>query len=342
MSLLSPPPHHLLPSSDHQPEPRLGPDPVLSRWTSAEELREGARDLALDLVPLRLEGGGFGGETLTVELPPLRLVRFRVWGRVHSMGRKPKGVLALSLDLDPLPEVGHWRSHGQVLPMHCLFGHDVNRDIHITLPARANLGMVFFPIEALRPWASRLGWPGFDGELLPRANVHLMDPDSATGLRRLLRQIFTMAEHSPAPPRRPATQRLFQEDLIPLLLEALINGPAETKRPPARIGMVKDAQRWMHDHPTQPITLAELCHQAHVSRRTLIQGFRDHLGMGPMAYLKILRLHGIRRQLLRADPARTQIAPLAGEWGFHNPGHFAADYRRLFGERPRDTLRGVG
>jgi AraC family ethanolamine operon transcriptional activator len=61
-----------------------------------------------------------------------------------------------------------------------------------------------------------------------------------------------------------------------------------------------------------------------------------------MAYLKILRLHGIRRQLLRADPARTQIAPLAGEWGFHNPGHFAADYRRLFGERPRDTLRGVG
>jgi AraC family ethanolamine operon transcriptional activator len=103
--------------------------------------------------------------------------------------------------------------------------------------------------------------------------------------------------------------------------------------------MVKEMQQWMRDHPNRPVTLADLCRQAHASRRTLIQGFKDHLGMGPMAYLKLLRLHGIHRTLLQAEPRELQIGTLAGEWGFYNAGHFAADYCRLFGERPRDTLQ---
>jgi AraC family ethanolamine operon transcriptional activator len=95
----------------------------------------------------------------------------------------------------------------------------------------------------------------------------------------------------------------------------------------------------MHHHPTTPITLTDLCRQAHASRRTLIQGFQDHLGISPMAYLKLIRLHGIRRRLLQADPEAIQIGPLAAEWGFYNAGHFAADYRRHFAERPRETLQ---
>ncbi|MBM5818135.1 MAG: AraC family transcriptional regulator, partial [Cyanobacteria bacterium K_Offshore_surface_m2_239] len=57
------------------------------------------------------------------------------------------------------------------------------------------------------------------------------------------------------------------------------------------------------------------------------------------AYVRLLRLHSIRRRLLRAEPGEIQIGPLAEAWGFHNAGHFAANYRRLFGETPRVTLR---
>jgi AraC family ethanolamine operon transcriptional activator len=49
----------------------------------------------------------------------------------------------------------------------------------------------------------------------------------------------------------------------------------------------------------------------------LIQGFQDHLGMGPMAYVKLLRLHGIRRRLLQAEPGEIQIGAMAEAWGFH-------------------------
>ena len=60
--------------------------------------------------------------------------------------------------------------------------------------------------------------------------------------------------------------------------------------------------------------------------------------MGPMAYLKLHRLHGVRRLLLAGDHDQVRIGAIAAEWGFLNAGHFARDYRLLFGERPRDTL----
>lgn len=319
--------------------------PVATRrasWSSVEELQTLAKGLSLDLLPLQLQGGAFGGQVLSADLPPLRLARFQVNGALHNVGQRPKGMLAICMDLDPRPGRAPGRAHGQQLPMHCLFGLGVDREIHLTLPGHITLGVVFLPFEALGQWATELGWPGFAGELLPQSNLKMLHPSSAKALRHHLREVFAMAERSPAQLLLPATQRLVLDDLIPLLLEALIHDPAQELhrlRPPARIEVVKEVQAWIHDHPTQPITLADLCRQAHTSRRTLIQGFHDHLGMGPMAYLKLIRLHGIRKRLLQAEPSSLQIGATAAEWGFFNAGHFAADYRRLFGERPRETLQ---
>jgi AraC family ethanolamine operon transcriptional activator len=58
-----------------------------------------------------------------------------------------------------------------------------------------------------------------------------------------------------------------------------------------------------------------------------------------MAFLKLRRLHAVRRALLAADPQTTKISELAARWGFLNPGHFARDYRTLFGEHPGTSLR---
>ncbi|MBM5818075.1 MAG: helix-turn-helix domain-containing protein, partial [Cyanobacteria bacterium K_Offshore_surface_m2_239] len=296
-------------------------------------MRSLVQAVGLNLLPLQLDRGPLGGQALTVELPPLRLVRFQISGRLHCIGEKPKGVLAVSLDLDPRDSIAPWFSHGEPLPVDCLFGQCIERDVHITLPGQISFGMVFVSLSALRSWASELGWPGFDGELLPSSNVHLMHADTAHALRLHLRQLFLMAELAPDRLRQPESQRLVREDLMPLVLEALITGPGQPSRrrrgTPARIELVKDIQRWLHLHPDTPVTLADLCREAHASRRTLIQGFQDHLGMGPMAYVRLLRLHSIRRRLLRAEPGEIQIGPLAEAWGFHNAGHFAANYRRL-------------
>jgi AraC family ethanolamine operon transcriptional activator len=300
------------------------------------------RGVELDLLLLQLEGGPFEGRLFTLRVPPLFFLWFQIKRPLHATGEKPKGVLSVTLDLDPQPGEAPWRSHGLELPVDSLFGVDVQGDVHFTIPANVNFAVVFLPIPALEQWALRLGWLGFDGELLPRSNVVLTNPRSSAGLRRYLRRLFALAEQRQERLLSPQRQRLILDDLIPLLLEALCSAPgANTRviRPPARIEIVKDAQRWLHTNPTSPITLADLCREVHASRRTLLQGFQDHLGMGPMAYVKLLRLHGIRRQLVLAEPGALQITALADAWGFHNAGHFAADYRRLFGEAPRDTLR---
>ena len=57
-----------------------------------------------------------------------------------------------------------------------------------------------------------------------------------------------------------------------------------------------------------------------------------------MDYLKRLRLNGVRRALQRAHKARTRIIDVATAWGFWHMGHFATDYRRMFGEAPSQTL----
>jgi AraC family ethanolamine operon transcriptional activator len=151
-----------------------------------------------------------------------------------------------------------------------------------------------------------------------------------------------VATHQPDLLQVPTWQSLALKDVVPLLMSGLSQSLGQGVRPaartPARIDMVKRVQRWMADHPTEPITLDDLCRQIYASRRSVIQGFREHLGMGPMAYLKLQRLHAVRRQLLEAAPDQVSVTGVAGNFGFSNAGHFARDYRQLFGELPSITL----
>jgi len=314
----------------------------LQSWSGVEEMEAVIRRLALPLQLLQLDGGHLAGGVVAVKIGPLRLLRLRMDRRIHSWGPKPLGDLTIGLDLEPSGVRPPMRAHGSCLPESCLFGVDSGREVHLTLPNEVVLGLVVIPRETLCNWADQLGCGGFDLQGACSRNLLLVDPLRCEGLRAYLRQIFALVASDPGRLEQPSSQRLILEDLLPLLLEALIHSADQAGRllrPPARIEIVKAAQAWLHDHPQQPITLADLCRQAHASRRSLIQGFRDHLGMGPMAHVKLQRLHSVRRLLLGADHDQVRIGSIAAEWGFLNAGHFARDYRLLFGEMPRDTLR---
>ncbi|WP_165355050.1 helix-turn-helix domain-containing protein [Nocardioides oleivorans] len=84
------------------------------------------------------------------------------------------------------------------------------------------------------------------------------------------------------------------------------------------------------------LSLAELARACRVSPRTLQYAFRRHLGCTPLAYLRRVRLD-LARQSLR-DGTAASVSDVAARFGFYNPGRFAADYRRVFHENPRQTL----
>ena len=85
-------------------------------------------------------------------------------------------------------------------------------------------------------------------------------------------------------------------------------------------------------------SIVEICAQTGASARTLQYAFRDVMQLTPVAYLRILRLNKVRRELRAAITADTTVTSVATNWGFLHLGEFARDYRRLFDEKPSDTL----
>lgn len=301
--------------------------------------------VGLPVTVTQLAGGRLGGDLLPLRLGPLRLLRIRVDRAVHCAGPKPADSQLVALDLDGdldgdsvSPPI---RSHGQPLLPRALFGLSGAGEIHLTTFGQCDLALLLIERREFLQRAEQIGCPVLD-EALAR-NWLTLDPRRFARLRRYLRQLLAVLEADPALQQVAGFEGLVSRDLIPLVLEALVHGSDASgglARAPSRIELVKAAQRWMEAHPGQPIQLEGLCQEVHTSRRSLIQGFREHLGMGPMTYLRLQRLHGIRQQLLGADPGQTQIGALAAAWGFLNPGHFARQYAELFGERPSDTLAG--
>jgi len=122
-----------------------------------------------------------------------------------------------------------------------------------------------------------------------------------------------------------ATARRFEEDLA---------GQDPASRPRA----VKRAIDAMEAEPDQPFTATSLAAIAGASVRTLQEGFRQHVGMSPMAYLRLLRLRRAHEDLLAAEPGHQTVASVAHRWGFAHLGRFAAAYRAEYGQAPADTL----
>jgi AraC-like DNA-binding protein len=122
---------------------------------------------------------------------------------------------------------------------------------------------------------------------------------------------------------------------IPHRYHAELTGPA-IAGPPRAIRRVVDA---VHDEPERPFSVGDLATIAGMSVRSLQEGFRQHLGCTPMAYLQQARLLQARETLRLADPRRSTVATIAHRWGFVHLGRFASAYRERFGEAPSDTLR---
>lgn len=86
------------------------------------------------------------------------------------------------------------------------------------------------------------------------------------------------------------------------------------------------------------ITPSELCFHSQVSERTLQYAFKERFGLTPAAFLKARKLAAARHELKLDDTHPGMIGEVAAKYGFWQSGHFAADYRNLFGELPQETL----
>ncbi len=100
---------------------------------------------------------------------------------------------------------------------------------------------------------------------------------------------------------------------------------------------VERAMEYLARIPPESYNLDQLSEVAHMSQRGLYYAFRRNLGCTPYWYLKACRLVRVRISLLLDPERRHPISWHAGHEGFRHMSRFAAQYRTLFGELPRET-----
>jgi AraC-like DNA-binding protein len=162
-------------------------------------------------------------------------------------------------------------------------------------------------------------------------------------LRTLHAAAIKMFESRPNESLTTSAIHGLEQQLIHALVKCLSDGTSHV----ARKGEVsKDCSSIMlrfeeacatYADRTPPVV--EICALLDIPARTLRRLCQQHIGMGPMVYLRLRRMNSVRRALSLACPADSTVAELARRHGFTELGRFAATYRKLFGELPSATLQ---
>lgn len=135
-------------------------------------------------------------------------------------------------------------------------------------------------------------------------------------------------------------------DYLDLHLRALL-AAAAADRPACSRGrrthylIVQRAENFMRANLQRNIYMQQICNAAGVSERALRYAFENLLGISPNRYLSMLRLCTACRSLSLTDASRRSVKSIALSCGLWDLSRFADNYRRVFGELPRETLSRV-
>lgn len=100
---------------------------------------------------------------------------------------------------------------------------------------------------------------------------------------------------------------------------------------------LQQAVQFIQHNSKLPISLQDICDFSCSSATKINTLFKRYFQLSPMQYLKHTRLKNVYQTIQLSAPCN--IADIALEHGFNHLGHFAKDYKLLFRESPRDTLK---
>lgn len=149
---------------------------------------------------------------------------------------------------------------------------------------------------------------------LRRPDGMTKDPIMAAGLSRLLTTgLLTSQRHN------------YSDQL---------RAPGAAPGPPG----IRAAVELIEARPQHVSAVTDIAAAAALSVRALEEGFKKHLGISPMGYVRDVRLARIHNDLKASDPSMTTASAIARRWGFNHYGRFAAIYRQRYGVSPTVTL----
>ncbi len=208
--------------------------------------------------------------------------------------------------------------------------------LDLTLSEGGSVLVVAAPRRALASRAaSTRGRIGREQLCIPET----LSVDSGTGgaLRRYVTFLWSEARSGSTLFEDKAIAEEFERSLLSLIVHASYEQEQRSNTYCDRSG-TPEALDYIMANLSEPLSVASISAACGTHARTLNREFRAQYGLSIMAYVRRERLNRAREQLLAADPDGTTVSSVALESGFGHLGRFAIEYRRVFGERPSETL----
>ena len=101
---------------------------------------------------------------------------------------------------------------------------------------------------------------------------------------------------------------------------------------------IDSAVQWIRENFTEAFTVEELADRVHMAPSTFYRHFRAVTSLSPLQYQKQMRLHEARRLMLVKD---LDAAHAAYSVGYASATQFSREFRRLFGQSPKQSLDGL-
>ncbi len=287
-----------------------------------------------EVVATPLEPGQFRNRKTFLATPNCVLYQESFDTRLRVRALSPEGMLAYTVPIRSGSRTAYFNRplHEQGLPATLPGGAEALLEagqVHI---------MVLMRLSLLR----RVLSPEQTALLEAGAAAHLL-PAPAGAVERIgvwLNGILARTHGAPEMLRFPAATQALERELVLGLVGAIAlpERRALPERASVRSRGFDRAIQCIRHGDLSTLDQSALCAAAGVSPRTLEYAFRENLGLSPAAFVRQLRLHALRRDLLASALGESTVTDLAFRLGFTHLGRLAGDYRRTFGEPPFATL----
>jgi AraC-like DNA-binding protein len=280
--------------------------------------------------------GRFRVEATQIGMDQLRMQRFKVdLPQIATVltvpDRRSLGFLLEGSSSD-LRHCGVKVTPGDIL----VYGNDI---LHQRSSSDLLYGTMSLPVHDFSAFCRGL----IGREFLEKTGHTVLRPDPAlmSRLLNLHRGVGQLAHDIPDLLDQPQVRRALEQQLVHIMVRCLAEGAGAPAAKGARShgAIMVRFKEYIEASFDRPAYLPEICTAIGVSERTLRASCEDHLGMRPVRFLTLRRMHLVQRALSRADPSSVTVTRIATDYGFWELGRFSVAYRAMFGESPSETLR---
>ena len=279
--------------------------------------------------------GKFQSEVTQVVMTELWMQRFsESLPRIHT-GAVRRGRKVFSFLTEDQPEV---YNRGRVFAFGEICAEDFDAQ-HVRTSGPCRLGSASLEAKAFAEACETLLGREIDTDCDER--FIRPNPDLKNRFLQLHAMVGSLAKTTPELLEFPNVVTALEQQLVHALISCLTDGTPSTM-PDGDVryrAIVSKFEEYLEANPNTPLHLLDVCAAIGTAERKLRAACERHLGMGPIRYLTLRRMHQVHRALRQADGSKATVTNIATDHGFWELGRFAVAYRTLFGESPSVTLQ---